>query len=101
MFASEGFNVLQVNFRGSGGYGKSYGRYIWSNWDGVLNDIFDGMEFLDEEGLIDKNNTCIYGGSYGGYAATQSAIMRPDLFRCSVSDVGAVSYTHLTLPTKA
>ena len=88
MFASEGFNVLQVNFRGSGGYGKSYGRYIWSNWDGVLNDIFDGMEFLDEEGLIDKNNTCIYGGSYGGYAATQSAIMRPDLFRCSVSDVG-------------
>jgi len=88
MLASEGFNVLQVNFRGSGGYGKTYGRYIWGNWDGVLNDIFDGMEYLHEEGLIDKNNTCIYGGSYGGYAATQSAIMRSDLFRCSVSDVG-------------
>ena len=88
MLASEGFNVLQVNFRGSGGYGKTYGRYIWGNWDGVLNDIFDGMEYLHEEGLIDKNNACIYGGSYGGYAATQSAIMRSDLFRCSVSDVG-------------
>lgn len=71
-----------------GGYGKTYGRYIWGNWDGVLNDIFDGMEYLHEEGLIDKNNACIYGGSYGGYAATQSAIMRSDLFRCSVSDVG-------------
>jgi len=88
MFASEGFNVLQINFRGSGGYGKSYGRFIRGNWDGVLNDIFDGMNYLHNEGQINKYNSCIYGGSYGGYAATQAAIMRPDLFKCSVSDVG-------------
>ena len=88
MLSSEGFNVLQINFRGSIGYGKSYTRYIRGNWDGVLNDIFDGMEYLHAEGLIDQFNTCIYGGSYGGYAATQAAIMRPDLFKCSVSDVG-------------
>ena len=53
-----------------------------------MNDIFDGMFYLDEEGLIDINRACIYGGSYGGYAATQAPIMRPDLFKCAVSDVG-------------
>ena len=88
MLASEGFNVLQINFRGSGGYGLKYERFIRANWDGVLNDLFDGMEYLHEKGQINKNNACIYGGSYGGYAATQGAIMRPDLFKCSVSDVG-------------
>ena len=88
MLASEGFNVLQINFRGSSGYGKSHQRFIYGNWDGVLNDIFDGMEYLHDEGLIDKNRACIYGGSYGGYAATQAPIMRPDLFQCAVSDVG-------------
>ena len=88
MLASEGFNVLQVNFRGSSGYGKSHQRFIYGNWDGVLNDIFDGMEYLHDEGLINKNRACIYGGSYGGYAATQAPIMRPDLFKCAVSDVG-------------
>jgi len=88
MLASEGFNVLQINFRGSSGYGKSHQRFIYGNWDGVLNDIFDGMEYLHQEGLINKNRACIYGGSYGGYAATQAPIMRPDLFKCAVSDVG-------------
>ena len=87
MLASEGFNVVQVNFRGSGGYGLAYQRYISGNWDGVLTDIFDGMDFLHSEGEINQY-TCIYGGSYGGYAATQSAILRPDLFKCAVSDVG-------------
>ncbi|MDP6181657.1 MAG: prolyl oligopeptidase family serine peptidase [SAR86 cluster bacterium] len=95
MFASEGFNVLQVNFRGSGGYGRSYGTYIRGNWDGVLNDIFDGIEYASDERLIDINRICIYGGSYGGYAATQGAIMRPDLFKCSVSDVGVYHIPNL------
>ena len=95
MFASEGFNVLQVNFRGSGGYGRSYGTYIRGNWDGVLNDIFDGIEYVSDQGLMDINKVCIYGGSYGGYAATQSAILRPDLFKCSVSDVGVYHIPNL------
>ena len=95
MFASEGFNVLQINFRGSGGYGRSYGTYIRGNWDGVLHDIFDGIKYVSDQGLIDINRICIYGGSYGGYAATQSAIMRPDLFKCSVSDVGVYHIPNL------
>lgn len=95
MLASEGFNVLQINFRGSGGYGLSYERFIRGNWDGVLTDLFDGMDYLHENGVIDKYNSCVYGGSYGGYAATQSAIMRPDLFKCSVSDVGVYNLVNL------
>ena len=95
MLASEGFNVLQVNYRGSGGYGLEYMRYIRGNWDGVLNDVFDGMRYLAKEGLIDINRACIYGASYGGYAATQSVIMEPDLFKCSISDVGV--YDLITL----
>jgi dipeptidyl aminopeptidase/acylaminoacyl peptidase len=95
MLASEGFNVLQINFRGSGGYGLAYQRYISGNWDGVLTDLFDGMEYLHNKGDIDQYNSCIYGGSYGGYAATQGAIMRPDLFKCSVSDVGVYDLVNL------
>ena len=95
MLASEGFNVLQINFRGSGGYGLSYQRYISANWDGVLTDLFDGMDYLHSNGEIDQFNSCIYGGSYGGYAATQAAIMRPDLFKCSVSDVGVYDLVNL------
>ena len=95
MLASEGFNVLQINFRGSGGYGLDYQRYIAGNWDGVLTDLFDGMDYLHMNGEINKFNACIYGGSYGGYAATQSAILRPDLFKCSVSDVGVYDIGNL------
>ena len=65
MLASEGFNVLQINFRGSGGYGLDHQRFISANWDGVLNDLFDGMDYLHAKGEINKFNSCIYGGSYG------------------------------------
>jgi dipeptidyl aminopeptidase/acylaminoacyl peptidase len=95
MLASEGFNVLQINFRGSGGYGLSYQRFISANWDGVLTDLFDGMAYLHANEEIDQFNSCIYGGSYGGYAATQAAIMRPDLFKCAVSDVGVYDLVNL------
>ncbi len=95
MLASEGFNVLQINFRGSGGYGMNFLRYIRAKWDVVLNDVFDGIEYLSNEEVIDINRICIYGGSYGGYAATQGAIMRPDLFKCSASDVGVYHLPNL------
>ena len=95
MLASEGFNVLQINFRGSGGYGLEHQRFISANWDGVLTDLFDGMDYLHNNGEINKFNSCIYGGSYGGYAATQSAILRPDLFKCAVSDVGVYDVGNL------
>ena len=86
--AAEGFNVLQNNIRGSTGYGLEHTAHVYGNFANVLTDMFDSIEYLDSEGVIDKNNVCVYGGSYGGYAATQGPIMRPDLFKCAISEAG-------------
>jgi acylaminoacyl-peptidase len=77
-----------MNIRGSTGYGYEFAAEVFGNFEEVLEDIYDGIEFFDAEGLIDKNNLCIYGGSYGGYAATMAPINRPDLFKCAASDAG-------------
>ena len=86
--AAEGFNVLQNNIRGSSGYGLKHMTEVYGNFDTVLEDMFDSIEYLDTKGEIDKGNVCVYGGSYGGYAATQGPMMRPDLFKCAVSEAG-------------
>ena len=86
--AAEGFNVLQNNIRGSTGYGLEHTAHVYGNFAEVLTDMFDSIEYLDGEGMIDKNNVCVYGGSYGGYAATQGPMMRPDLFKCAISEAG-------------
>jgi dipeptidyl aminopeptidase/acylaminoacyl peptidase len=86
--AAEGFNVLQNNIRGSTGYGLKHTAHVYGNFAEVLTDMFDSIEFLDQEGRIDKDQVCVYGGSYGGYAATQGPMMRPDLFKCAVSEAG-------------
>ena len=86
--AAEGFNVLQNNIRGSTGYGLEHTAHVYGNFAEVLTDMFDSIEYLDGEGVIDKNNVCVYGGSYGGYAATQGPMMRPDLFKCAISEAG-------------
>ena len=95
MFAAEGYNVVQTNIRGSEGYGLEHMRAVRGNWDGVLNDMFDGIDYLANAGVIDKNRMCIYGGSYGGYAATEGAMMRPALFKCSISNVGVYDLSAL------
>jgi dipeptidyl aminopeptidase/acylaminoacyl peptidase len=86
--AAEGFNVLQNNIRGSSGYGLKHMTEVYGNFDTVLEDMFDSIENLHNEGLLDKNNVCVYGASYGGYAATQGPMMRPDLFKCAISEAG-------------
>ena len=86
--AAEGFNVIQNNIRGSSGYGLKHMKEVYGNFDTVLEDMFDSLEYFDDKGLIDINNVCIYGGSYGGYASTQGPMMRPDLFKCAVSEAG-------------
>ena len=63
-------------------------KEVYGNFDTVLEDMFDSIEYLHSKGEIDKDNVCVYGGSYGGYAATQGPMMRPDLFRCAVSEAG-------------
>lgn len=87
--ASRGFAVLQVNFRGSGGYGGAFldaGRKQWGL--GMIDDIIDGTEWAVESGYADPNRMCIYGASYGGYASLMAAIREPDLFKCVVGYVG-------------
>ena len=87
--ANRGLAVLQVNFRGSTGYGKAFWQAGFKQWGrGMQNDITDGVLWTVEQGIADKNRLAIYGGSYGGYAALAGATFTPDLYACAVSYVG-------------
>ncbi|MDR1649729.1 MAG: prolyl oligopeptidase family serine peptidase, partial [Synergistaceae bacterium] len=81
--------VLQMNFRGSTGYGKSFWEAGFKQWGrGMQNDVTDGVKWLIERGIADGKRTAIYGGSYGGYSALAGATFTPDLYACAVSYVG-------------
>ena len=89
LLASEGFAVLQVNYRGSGGYGSAYEEAGYRHWgDRIVQDIVDATRYALNKRYADPNRVCIYGGSFGGYAAMQSAIVAPELFRCAVGVAG-------------
>ncbi|WP_105189204.1 alpha/beta hydrolase family protein [Pseudoalteromonas sp. T1lg48] len=89
VLASHGYAVLQPNFRGSGGYGKDFEQLGHRNWGTtMINDMTDGVQHLISSGIADKQRVCVYGASYGGYAAVQSAIREPDLYQCVVGFVG-------------
>ena len=67
--ANRGYAVLQMNFRGSTGYGKNFLNTSFKQWGRTMqDDISDGVKWLTEEGIADKSRIAIYGGSYGGYA---------------------------------
>ncbi|UDM60171.1 S9 family peptidase [Pseudoalteromonas piscicida] len=89
MLASRGMAVLQINFRGSGGYGDAFEELGYRKWGKEIQyDIIDGTRDLISKGIADKNRICIMGASFGGYSALQSAILEPDLFQCAVGVVG-------------
>jgi len=89
LIASQGFAVLQVNFRGSGGFGDKFTRAGFGEWGGkVQQDIIDATRWTISEGIADKDRVCIYGSSFGAYSAMQSAILAPDLFRCAAGYSG-------------
>lgn len=89
MLASRGYAVLQVNFRGSGGYGRNFEYAGKQSWDTVMiDDITDGTRWVVGQGYADPKRLCIYGASYGGYAALMSAVREPDLYRCVVDYAG-------------
>lgn len=91
LLASRGYAVLQPNFRGSGGYGNAFqnaARYGWGTV--MIDDISDGTRWAIEQGYADPKRICIYGWSYGGYAAMMSAVREPDLYRCVVDAAGIV-----------
>ncbi len=87
--ANRGYAVLQVNFRGSTGYGKEFLNAGNREWGGKMhNDLVDAVQWAIDEGITDPERVAIYGGSYGGYAALVGATFTPDLFKCAVDIVG-------------
>jgi len=89
-FANRGYATLQVNFRGSTGYGKTFlhkGDKQWGVGD-MQHDLTDSVEWAIREGIADKDNICIKGGSYGGYACLAGLTFTPDLYKCGVDIVG-------------
>ncbi|WDO12643.1 S9 family peptidase [Flavobacterium sp. WW92] len=89
LFASRGYATLQVNYRGSGGYGKKFflagNKQIGRN---MLNDLEDGVAYVKSLGLIDDKKIAVYGASYGGLATLGSLVKTPDLYVCGVDYVG-------------
>ena len=87
--ASRGYAVLQVNFRGSDGYGERYKKLGYREWGGkMIDDINDSVKWAIDKEYVDGNNVCAYGASYGGYAALMSAVKEPDLYECTIGYVG-------------
>lgn len=89
LLASRGYGVLQINYRGSGGYGREFETSGHRKWGTVIqNDITDGVRWAIGKSLIDADRVCISGGSFGGYSAIMSAAREPDLYRCAIAHVG-------------
>jgi dienelactone hydrolase len=89
LFASRGYAVLQVNFRGSGGRGREFQAAGYGRWGREMqDDITDGVRWAIGDGVADPKRICIYGGSYGAYAALTGAFREPDMFRCAVGMAG-------------
>lgn len=89
LLASRGYLVMQVNYRGSGGFGKGFEDMAYGEWaDGIMNDIIDATRWVIDQGYADGDRVCIYGGSFGGYASLMAPARAPDMFQCAFGYVG-------------
>ncbi|MGH8085738.1 MAG: alpha/beta hydrolase family protein [Lysobacter sp.] len=89
MLADAGYTVLRLNFRGSGGYGKAFQDAGARQWGKTMqDDLTDATHWAIEQGIADPERICIYGASYGAYAALMGAVREPSLYRCAVGYVG-------------
>ena len=87
--ANRGYGVLQMNFRGSTGYGRAFWEASFKQWGKKMqDDVTDGVKFAIAQGIADPKRVCIYGGSYGGYCALAGLAFTPDLYACGVDYVG-------------
>jgi dipeptidyl aminopeptidase/acylaminoacyl peptidase len=87
--ANRGFGVLQMNFRGSTGYGRKFWEAGFRQWGlSMQDDITDGVNWLVDQGVADPKRVAIYGGSYGGYAVLAGLTKTPDLYAAGVDYVG-------------
>ncbi len=89
LLAQNGIATLQINFRGSSGYGDKFEKAGYLKWGtDIQYDIIDGVNYAVAQGWINKDKICIEGGSFGAYSALQSAIVEPDLFKCAIGVAG-------------
>jgi dipeptidyl aminopeptidase/acylaminoacyl peptidase len=87
--ANRGYAVLQLNFRGSTGYGKQFWMRSFKQWGQKMqDDITDGVNWLIKEGIADPKRVGIYGGSYGGYATLAGLTFTPEIYAAGVDYVG-------------
>lgn len=90
--ANRGYAVLQMNYRGSGGYGSKFQNAGYRRWGlEMQDDLIDSVQWAIKEGYADADRVCIYGASYGGYAALMNVVRAPDLYKCTVGYVGVFS----------
>lgn len=87
-FALRGYVVLEPEPRGSTGYGRKLFTGGFGKWgEEMQDDITDGVRHLIQQGIVDPDRVCLFGGSYGGYATLQGLIREPGLFKCGLSTV--------------
>ena len=101
LLANRGYAVLQVNFRGSTGYGKAFIKAAIGEFAGKMHDdLIDGVDWAVEQGYADPDRVAIFGGSYGGYAALVGVTFTPDVFAAAIDYVGISSLANFmrTLP---
>lgn len=89
LLASQGYAVLQINFRGSAGFGDAFRDAGFRQWGRAMqDDLTDATQWAIKEGIADASRICIAGSSYGGYAALMGAVREPALYRCVAGDIG-------------
>ena len=95
-FASLGYAVLQVNYRGSGGRGDNFREATQRQWaTGIQDDIADGVKHVLSLQLADPNKVCIYGASFGGYSAMMNPIRNPGMYKCAIGYAGVYDLVEL------
>lgn len=89
LLASRGHAVLQLNFRGSGGYGEGFQQAGIGEWGARMqDDLADATQWAIDQRIADSRRICIYGASYGGYAALMGTVGSPALYRCAIGYAG-------------
>ncbi|MBO1254730.1 S9 family peptidase [Alteromonas sp. 5E99-2] len=89
LLANRGYGVVQINYRGSGGYGSNFQQSGYKEWGGkMIQDILEGTQAAAKQFPLNIEKSCVYGASYGGYAAMMSVVRAPELFKCVIGYVG-------------
>ncbi|GLQ90771.1 alpha/beta hydrolase family protein [Dyella flagellata] len=96
LLAAHGYSVLHVNFRGSANFGQRFMRLGYRQWGlAMQDDVTDATRWAIAQGVADPKRICIYGASYGGYAALMGAAREPGLYRCAIGLAGPYDLSKL------